>query len=987
MMTSRFGMGCRIGDFIKKVALAAAAFVVVISASMVFCAEEADAAVKNPYSGTNASSSTHAAWQYVYDYTGVILPNWGADGNWFNSAKTLAFNTGSTPRVGSVVCFAKSGKGKYDHVAYVTSVNGSKITFREGNYYEPKIGIIEHTDTMSGKTGSVRSAGTNYEQKIIGYIYTLNKKEGSISGLRSDYIPDGQYQIHFYNNQNKVVTIDEGLKNKSNIVLRDNSKNVSTQIFALKRTSQEPNSPYLIYDSTKRFVIEAIHFNAVNGSNVTIYQEHGQSCARWAIQKNGDRYALRAAHSGNALDQWGGNTWNGANTCTWEYYGGDNQTWKLVPYRVPVKVPLPKNGLVYNGKPQTGVQGGTGYTISGNIAVNPGTYTATVTTEKGYVWSDGTTGSRRIKWSIAPKPTPAPSKPTPTPSPSKPTPAPTKPTPAPTKPTPAPTKPTPAPSKPAQTPAPGSKSKKNNNKDITPTKKQVKKAKVNKKIKRVKASRIRTEGKIKHRKMVIFFRKVKGATNYQLAYRNVNKKKWKTKWTNGKNRVSLFNLKEGQLLEFKLRVFVKKKKSWQYSRWSNISYRFFKVTAGKYDGKNRKFVVKLSKTKGASGYHVYYSRNSRVRSGRYIHLKGRNNLRKSKKEALGTWYVRVRPYKNYKGHCYYGILGNTKKVVIKARVPAVPSLVKIKRKGRMFTIIWKKARYARKYRVFVFYNGSWHRICTTTKTSCRFRGRYRIKYRFRICSVNINSCSGYSNVRKGRLKVKVPGRIRITTIRCRGKNVFLKWKKVRYARKYCVYVMYRGVWKKVRTTRKCRMVFRGRYLTHYQFRVCGINKYSRGKYSGIKVIKTKWIVSKRQFKVSLLWGSDPKDLDSHMRAPKRGGRTHIYFAHRKEKGIWLDVDDVNGWGYETIRVKKAKKGWYKYYVHDFSNEESYYTNEMSYSDATVKLYLPKGKIKTFHIRRGKHGTVWHVFNYNPRKGKLKIFNTFSYQNSAENVGK
>ena len=60
---------------------------------------------------------------------------------------------------------------------------------------------------------------------------------------------------------------------------------------------------------------------------------------------------------------------------------------------------------------------------------------------------------------------------------------------------------------------------------------------------------------------------------------------------------------------------------------------------------------------------------------------------------------------------------------------------------------------------------------------------------------------------------------------------------------------------------------------------------------------------------------------------------------------------------------------------------------MSCSDATVKLYLPNGKIKTFHIRRGKYGTVWHVFNYNPRKGKLKIFNTYSYQDNEYYVGK
>ncbi|WP_155832603.1 hypothetical protein [Butyrivibrio sp. AE3006] len=56
--------------------------------------------------------------------------------------------------------------------------------------------------------------------------------------------------------------------------------------------------------------------------------------------------------------------------------------------------------LVYNGKKQTGVAEGTGYTVTGNKQKNAGTYKATAKLAKGYKWSDGTTKAKTIKWKI-----------------------------------------------------------------------------------------------------------------------------------------------------------------------------------------------------------------------------------------------------------------------------------------------------------------------------------------------------------------------------------------------------------------------------------------------------------------------------------------------------------------------------------------------------------------------------------------------------------
>ncbi len=66
------------------------------------------------------------------------------------------------------------------------------------------------------------------------------------------------------------------------------------------------------------------------------------------------------------------------------------------------KVLYPKvKDIEYNGKTQSGVEEGEGYTLANHIATNAGEYKATATLESGYKWSDGyTERSRIVKWTI-----------------------------------------------------------------------------------------------------------------------------------------------------------------------------------------------------------------------------------------------------------------------------------------------------------------------------------------------------------------------------------------------------------------------------------------------------------------------------------------------------------------------------------------------------------------------------------------------------------
>ncbi len=71
-----------------------------------------------------------------------------------------------------------------------------------------------------------------------------------------------------------------------------------------------------------------------------------------------------------------------------------------------VSVPAGKT-FTYTGKPQMGIDAGTGYTLSGTTtATNAGFYQAKATLNDGYVWDDETTVVKTIRWKINKKSNP-----------------------------------------------------------------------------------------------------------------------------------------------------------------------------------------------------------------------------------------------------------------------------------------------------------------------------------------------------------------------------------------------------------------------------------------------------------------------------------------------------------------------------------------------------------------------------------------------------
>lgn len=104
---------------------------------------------------------TWYAWEETKNRTGIELPTWYNVWTWHTKAASSGFSTGKEPRANSLMIW-NYGEGFGGHVAYVTAVNGSTITYDEG-------GAINSTGIATNQTitiEEVKMITTDY-----GFIY------------------------------------------------------------------------------------------------------------------------------------------------------------------------------------------------------------------------------------------------------------------------------------------------------------------------------------------------------------------------------------------------------------------------------------------------------------------------------------------------------------------------------------------------------------------------------------------------------------------------------------------------------------------------------------------------------------------------------------------------------------------------------------------------------------------------------------------------
>lgn len=112
-------------------------------------------------------------------------------------------------------------------------------------------------------------------------------------------------------------------------------------------------------------------------------------------------------------------------------------------------------------------------------------------------------------------------------------------------------------------------------------------------------------------------------------------------------------------------------------------------------------------------------------------------------------------------------------------------------------------------------------------------------------------------------------------------------------------------------------------------------------------------------RIVLNWGSEPKDLDSHIMYPEG----HVFFGNRRGDNSNLDVDDINGFGPETITLEKKYSGKkYVYAVQNYTDLKHQNSDSLSLSDAKVFVYIGQSLIKTYYVPKNKIGNLWVVFS-------------------------
>jgi hypothetical protein len=122
-------------------------------------------------------------------------------------------------------------------------------------------------------------------------------------------------------------------------------------------------------------------------------------------------------------------------------------------------------------------------------------------------------------------------------------------------------------------------------------------------------------------------------------------------------------------------------------------------------------------------------------------------------------------------------------------------------------------------------------------------------------------------------------------------------------------------------------------------------------------------------KITLTWGTNPDDLDSHLTGPpdpsgSATDRFHVYYSNKGSLAAApfanLDVDDVTSFGPEVVTISKFFPGVYRYSVHHFSGSGTIFS-----SPARVELTL-NGSTQVFvppdpGTTAIGDDTVWQVF--------------------------
>ncbi len=195
-------------------------------------------------------------------------------------------------------------------------------------------------------------------------------------------------------------------------------------------------------------------------------------------------------------------------------------------------------------------------------------------------------------------------------------------------------------------------------------------------VEQVSSKTMTTVAKPRAKTMEVTWGAVKGATNYIVGYKRATDPAWSYEMSGGKTKRVFRNMKEGDLMEFRVSVY--NGKTFARGEWTQINCRFYremvKLKAAMGKGK-----VDLSwgKVIGATGYQVLVATKMDMSDAKIIAVKGGSTL-KARVTKMGTsklitnrkYYIKVRAVKMAtnalgKKNTYVGINSHMRAGVVK----------------------------------------------------------------------------------------------------------------------------------------------------------------------------------------------------------------------------------------------------------------------------------------------------------------------------------
>ena len=143
----------------------------------------------------------------------------------------------------------------------------------------------------------------------------------------------------------------------------------------------------------------------------------------------------------------------------------------------------------------------------------------------------------------------------------------------------------------------------------------------------------------------------------------------------------------------------------------------------------------------------------------------------------------------------------------------------------------------------------------------------------------------------------------------------------------------------------------------------------------------------KDYRIVLTWGSRPNDLDAHLTGPKpEGGDFHIWYRNRIliAGRDFLDRDDTDKYGPETVTIYKPASGEYSFCVHDYSNRSDRSSRMLSFSNAVVQVYADDALKATFTVPEGQFGNLWRVFKIDKNQRVVSV-NTVGWTDDEKNI--